>query len=70
MALTSPEWKDTMKENVQIWRDENGIPHIEADNEPDLYWGMGYVHGTDRAMQMLFMRILGQGRGSCAKGPD
>jgi len=62
MAITSPGWKDTMKEGVRIWRDENGIPHIEADNEPDLYWGMGYVHGTDRAMQMLFMRILGQGR--------
>jgi penicillin amidase len=51
-----------MKGNVQLWRDENGIPHVEADNEPDLYWGMGYAHGTDRALQMLFMRILCQGR--------
>ena len=51
-----------MKENVRIWRDENGIPHIQSDNEPDLYWGMGYAHGTDRALQMLFMRIVVQGR--------
>ena len=51
-----------MKEDVQIWRDRHGIPHVEAENEPDLYWGQGYVHATDRGLQMLLMRILGQGR--------
>lgn len=51
-----------MKEAVRIWRDRQGIPHVEADDESDLYWGQGYVHATDRGMQMLLMRILGQGR--------
>lgn len=51
-----------MKAGVQIYRDKNGIPHVEADNVPDMYWGQGYVHATDRGMQLLFMRILGQGR--------
>ena len=51
-----------MKENVQIWRDKNGIPHVQAENENDLYWGQGYVHAMDRGLQLLFMRILGQGR--------
>ena len=51
-----------MEKNVNIWRDKNGIPHVEATNESDMYWGQGYVHATDRAMQMLLMRILGQGR--------
>ena len=51
-----------MKENIDIWRDENGIPHVEADNLRDLYWGQGYVHGIDRGLQLLLMRILGQGR--------
>ncbi|MBC8186334.1 penicillin acylase family protein [candidate division KSB1 bacterium] len=51
-----------MKENLKIWRDKNGIPHIEALNESDMYWGQGYVHATDRGMQILLMRILGQGR--------
>jgi len=27
-----------------------------------IYWGMGYCHAMDRGMQMLIMRILGQGR--------
>jgi len=30
-----------MKENIDIWRDENGVPHVEADNLADLYWGQG-----------------------------
>ncbi len=53
-----------MKDGIKIWRDKNGIPHVEADNIIDLYWGMGFVHATDRGMQMLLMRILGQGRAS------
>ena len=51
-----------MRKDIDIWRDENGVPHVEADNLVDLYWGQGYVHARDRGMQMLLMRILGQGR--------
>ncbi len=47
-----------------IWRDQHGVPHIEARDEPDLYWGQGYVHARDRGLQMLLMRILVQGRAS------
>ncbi len=53
-----------MKKGVKIWRDENGIPHVEADNVADMFWGQGYAHAKDRGMQMLLMRILGQGRAS------
>ncbi len=53
-----------MKDGIKIWRDQNGTPHVEADNVTDLYWGLGYVHANDRGMQMLLMRILGQGRAS------
>ena len=49
---------------ITIWRDEFGIPHIEANTEADLYRGTGYCHALDRGMQMLLMRILGEGRGS------
>ncbi len=51
-----------MKYNVNIYRDENGVPHIEAEDQVGVYWGMGYVHGKDRGLQMLLMRILGDGR--------
>jgi len=51
-----------MERRAEIWRDKNGIPHVEADNLSDMYWGNGYVHGKDRGVQMILMRILGQGR--------
>ena len=51
-----------MKDRVNIYRDENGVPHVEAETIADLYWGQGYVHACDRGMQMLLMRIIGQGR--------
>ncbi len=53
-----------MKKEIKIWRDEMGIPHVDAENLSDMYWGNGYVHATDRGIQMLLMRILGQGRAS------
>ena len=49
-------------DRVSIRRDEHGVPHIEANTEADLYWGMGYCHALERGMQMLLMRILGEGR--------
>jgi len=51
-----------MKSNVELWRDEHGVAHVDAATEPDLYWGQGFAHATDRGLQMLLMRILGQGR--------
>lgn len=43
-------------------RDEHGIPQITAQDIEGLYWGMGYCHAMDRGLQMLLMRVLGQGR--------
>lgn len=49
-------------DQVSLQRDEHGVIHVRADDEAGLYRGLGYAHGRDRGMQMLFMRILGQGR--------
>lgn len=43
-------------------RDEHGIPYIKAADESALFFGQGMAHATDRALQMLLMRIVGQGR--------
>jgi penicillin G amidase len=39
-------------ETVAVWRDPNGVPHIEANNEHDLYFAQGYVTAQDRLFQM------------------
>ena len=54
--------------NVKIQRMPDGFPRIEADAEMDLHYGLGYIHGHDRQMQMWLTKIIGQGRAAeCIK---
>ena len=54
--------------NVKIQRLPDGFPRIESDEEIDLHYGLGYIHGHDRQMHMWLMKIVGQGRASeCIK---
>jgi penicillin amidase len=53
-----------MNERDKIWRDEHGVCHVEGRDKKEAFELMGYAHGKDRGMQMLLMRILGQGRTS------
>lgn len=50
--------------NLRFSRDSWGVLHVQADSLADLYRGLGYAHGLDRALQLLLMRILGRGEGS------
>lgn len=52
------------EQDLRLQRDENGVFHIHAACEVDLYYGLGLAQGTDRALQMLLVRILSYGRGS------
>ena len=45
-----------MNGNGKIWRDNNGICHIEAENKSDAYRLMGVAHGRDRGMQAFWVQ--------------
>ena len=47
---------------VTIRRDAHGIPHVDADNENDAWYGLGYVHAQDRLFQADLRRRLVFGR--------
>lgn len=51
-----------LNNDVQIYRDEFGVPHIVAQNEHDLFFAQGYTHAQDRLWQMDMVRRLAQGR--------
>lgn len=51
-----------LQEEVHVYRDEMGIPHIYANNLEDLFFAQGYVHAQDRFWQMEWWRHIGQGR--------
>src|SRR5215210_369159 len=54
---------------VEIIRDADAVPHIYAQNMPDGYFGLGYVHAQDRLWQMELQRRVGRGRLSEIFGP-
>lgn len=53
---------DGLHEGVNVFRDEQAIPHIYAQNEFDLYFTTGYVMAQDRLWQMDFLRRVTMGR--------
>jgi penicillin G amidase len=59
-----------IKENVNIYRDDFGVSHIEANNEDDLYFALGYTHAQDRLWQMDLYRRIAEGKMSEIFGKD
>jgi penicillin amidase len=56
MALTG------LAKTVSIQRELNGIVHIQAQTQADLFFAQGVVHAQDRLWQMEFQRRVGAGR--------
>jgi penicillin G amidase len=48
--------------SIDIYLDGYGIPHIQADNEADTYFGLGYMHGRDRRFQIELFKFGAYGR--------
>ena len=51
-----------LRAEVEITRDEWGIPRIRARSSGDAYFGLGFVHAQDRLWQMEMHRRIAQGR--------
>lgn len=69
-----PDYDKTVKVNgliapVEVVRDTANVPHILAENDPDVFFGLGYAHAQDRLWQMTVMRRTAQGRLSEIFGP-
>lgn len=60
----------TLKEEVNVYYDTYGIPHIYAENEADAFRTLGYVHAQDRLWQMELLRRVAKGRLSEVFGKD
>ena len=59
-----------LHDQVEIFRDSYGVPHIYATNEHDLFMAQGFVHAQDRFWQMEFWRRSGSGTLSEILGPS
>src|SRR5688572_17757026 len=48
--------------SVEIERDQWGVPHIYAENDHDVDFGLGYAMAQDRLFQLDYLRRKGLGR--------
>lgn len=58
-----------LKANVEVLRDEWGVPHIYAADMDDLFFAQGFVVAQDRLWQMEIWRRTGEGRVAELVGP-
>jgi penicillin G amidase len=58
-----------LKMPVEIIRDKQGIPHVFAKNDDDLFFAQGYVMAQDRLWQMEMWRRWREGRLAEVFGP-
>src|SRR5690606_1304479 len=59
-----------LNSTVTITIDQQGVPHIFADNEEDLYFAQGYITAKDRLWQMDFQTRFAAGRLSEVVGKE
>lgn len=55
---------------VEILRDTWGIPHILAERDSDLHFGLGWAMAEDRLFQLDYLRRRGAGRLAEILGPE
>ncbi len=51
-----------LSQEVKIYRDSYGVPHIIASSDHDAYFAVGFVHAQERLWQMELVRRAGTGR--------
>ncbi len=51
-----------LNDEVTVYFDDYGVPHINAKNQTDAYRALGYVHAQDRLWQMELIRRIAPGR--------
>ena len=51
-----------LDDEVIVYRDEWGIPHIYAETEDDLFFALGYIHAQDRLFYMDIARRFIRGQ--------
>lgn len=75
IAWQSPSYKGEFQlaglgNEVEVYFDKFGIPHIYAQNESDAYRALGYIHAKERLFQLEMMRRVGSGTLAEFLGPN
>jgi penicillin amidase len=55
---------ETDGRELEMYRDDYGVPHVVANQLSDALYGLGYAHAIDRGTQLLFSYSVSCGRGA------
>ena len=55
-------WLNGLQDEVAVYFDAWGVPHIDAQHDEDAYRALGYLHAQDRLFQLDIVRRIGAGR--------
>src|SRR5271168_2127360 len=69
-AYSGAEKLPGLSADVRVWRDGYGVPHIFAASMDDAARALGYLHASERLLQMEIQRRAGQGRLAEVFGAD
>ena len=58
-----------LKQAVEVYTDEFGVPHVFAKNEDDLFFTAGYIAARDRLFQLSLVGLALKGELSSVLGP-
>jgi acyl-homoserine lactone acylase PvdQ len=74
VALAAPPWnvqaRDQLADQVTIYRDEYGVPHIVGETEEATFFGYGYAQAQDHLEKMYLEYRDAQGRRTEVQGFD
>ncbi len=70
ITTDGPVAVDGITDTVTIGRDRFGVAYIEAGNDVDAWFGLGFCHGQDRAFQMEGLLRATRGTLSALVGED
>lgn len=59
-----------LRSSIVIRRDDNGISYVEAQNDDDAFFGLGFCQAQDRAFQIELLVRVTRGTLSELVGPD
>lgn len=55
------EYTQFIKENITMYKDQNGVPNIQAESIEDGYFALGFAHAEDRLWAMFFSHKIALG---------
>ena len=60
----------SLKERVDVYTDQYGVPHVFADNEDDLFFVAGYIAASERLFQLSTVALAVRGELASVFGSD